>query len=45
MTTQPCLPILGDHCFDTSPPADMMQMSVSEKSYWSSDFTFSVRSP
>src|SRR5882724_5555044 len=45
MTTQPCLPIFGDHSLETLPPADMMQMSVSEKSYWSSGLTFSVRSP
>ena len=32
MTTQPCAPILGDHSFDTAPPADIRQMSVSEKS-------------
>ncbi len=32
MTTQPRAPIFGDHSFETAPPADMRQMSVSEKS-------------
>ena len=32
MTTQPCAAIRGDHSFDTEPPADIRQMSVSEKS-------------
>ncbi len=32
MTTQPRAPILSEYCFDTAPPADMRQMSVSEKS-------------
>jgi hypothetical protein len=32
MTTQPCAPIFGDHSFDTVPPADIRQISVSEKS-------------
>ena len=32
MTTQPCAPILGAHSFATEPPADMRQMSTSEKS-------------
>ena len=32
MTTQPWAPMRGDHSFDTAPPADMRQMSVSEKS-------------
>ena len=32
MTTQPWRPIFGDHSLETLPPADMMQMSVSEKS-------------
>ena len=32
ITTQPLAPILGDHSFDTAPPADIRQMSVSEKS-------------
>ena len=32
ITTQPCAPILGDQAFDTSPPADIRQMSVVEKS-------------
>ena len=37
--------IFGDHSFDTAPPADIRQMSTSEKSKWSSAFTFSVLSP
>ncbi len=32
ITTAPCAPIFGDHSFDTSPPADIRQMSTSEKS-------------
>jgi hypothetical protein len=32
MTTQPRAPILGEYSFDTEPPADIKQMSVSEKS-------------
>ena len=32
MTTQPCAAILGDHSFDTVPPADISAMSVPEKS-------------
>ena len=32
ITTQPCAPIFGDQTFDTSPPADIRQISVSEKS-------------
>ncbi len=32
MTTHPRAPILGEYSFDTAPPADMRQMSVSEKS-------------
>jgi hypothetical protein len=32
MTTQPCAPIRGDHSLETAPPADIRQMSVSEKS-------------
>ena len=32
MTTQPLAPILGDHWRDTSPPADIRQISVSAKS-------------
>ena len=32
ITTQPLAPILGENSFDTAPPADMRQMSVSEKS-------------
>ena len=32
ITTAPCAPILGDHSFDTAPPADIRQMSTSEKS-------------
>ena len=32
MTTQPLAPIFSDHCRETSPPADIRQMSTSEKS-------------
>ena len=32
ITTAPCAPIFGDHSFDTAPPADIRQMSTSEKS-------------
>ena len=32
ITTAPWAPILGDHSFDTEPPADIRQMSTSEKS-------------
>ena len=32
MTTQPWRPIFGDHSLETVPPADIRQMSVSEKS-------------
>ncbi len=32
MTTQPCAPIFGDHFWEIVPPADIRQMSVSEKS-------------
>ena len=32
ITTQPLAPILGEYSFDAAPPADMRQMSVSEKS-------------
>jgi len=28
----PAAPIFGDHSLDTAPPADIRQMSVSEKS-------------
>ena len=35
----------GDHSFEVSPPADIRQMSVSEKSYWSRAWTFRVLSP
>src|SRR6516164_10344241 len=45
MTTAPCAAIFGDHSFDTAPPADIKQMSTSEKSKWSSALTFSVLSP
>ena len=45
ITTAPCAAIFGDHSFDTAPPADIRQMSTSEKSKWSSAFTFSVLSP
>src|ERR1044071_3003511 len=36
ITTAPCAPIFGDHSFDTLPPADIRQMSTSEKSMCSS---------
>src|SRR5688572_18122423 len=45
MTTQPCAPILGDHSLEILPPADMRQISVSEKSKVSSALTLSVLSP
>src|SRR5579883_3027833 len=45
MTTQPCAPIFGDHSLDTEPPADIRQMSVSEKSWFSRLRHFSVLSP
>lgn len=32
ITTAPAAPIFGDHSFDTDPPADIRQMSMSEKS-------------
>ena len=32
ITTAPCAAIFGDHSFDTAPPADIRQMSTSEKS-------------
>ena len=32
ITTAPAAPIFGDHSFDTAPPADIRQMSTSEKS-------------
>ncbi len=32
ITTQPLAPIRGDHSRETSPPADIRQMSVSVKS-------------
>jgi hypothetical protein len=32
ITTAPAAPILGDHSFDTAPPADIRQISTSEKS-------------
>src|SRR5579871_3254135 len=32
MTTAPCAPIRGDHSFDTAEPADIRQISTSEKS-------------
>lgn len=32
ITTVPAAPIFGDHSFDTEPPADIRQMSTSEKS-------------
>ena len=32
ITTAPCAPIFGDHSLDTLPPADIRQMSTSEKS-------------
>ena len=32
ITTAPCAAIFGDHSLETAPPADIRQMSVSEKS-------------
>ncbi len=32
ITTAPAAPIFGDHSFDTAPPADIRQISTSEKS-------------
>jgi hypothetical protein len=32
ITTAPAAAILGDHSFDTVPPADIRQISTSEKS-------------
>src|SRR3954452_15080004 len=32
MTTTPAAPIFGDHSFETAPPADIRQISTSEKS-------------
>ena len=32
ITTAPAAAIFGDHSFDTAPPADIRQMSTSEKS-------------
>ena len=32
ITTAPCAAIFGDHSFDTAPPADIRQISTSEKS-------------
>ena len=45
ITTAPWAAILGDHSLETAPPADIRQMSTSEKSKWSSAFTFRVLSP
>src|SRR6266699_2622610 len=45
ITTAPFAAIFGDHSFDTALPADIRQMSTSEKSKWSRAFTFSVLSP
>src|ERR1700759_689823 len=45
ITTAPAAAIFGDHSLDTEPPADIRQMSVSEKSKLSSAFTFRVLSP
>ena len=45
MTRQPTAPILGDHSFEMSPPADIRAMSTSRKSKWSSALHFRVRSP
>ena len=32
ITTAPCAAIFGDHSLETAPPADIRQMSTSEKS-------------
>jgi hypothetical protein len=45
MTTAPAAAIFGDHSFDTAEPADIRQMSTSEKSWCSSVFTLSTLSP
>src|SRR5207248_11401257 len=45
ITTAPCAAIFGDHSFDTAAPADIRQMSTSEKSKFSRALTFRVRSP
>ena len=45
ITTQPCAPMRGDHSFDTAPPADIRQMSTSEKSKFSSALHLRTRSP
>src|SRR5215831_15364386 len=45
ITTAPLAAILGDHSLDTTEPADIRQMSTSEKSQCSSALTLSVASP
>ena len=45
MTRQPCAAIFGDHSLETAPPADIRQMSTSEKSKCSRLRHFSVLSP
>jgi|GEM_PF-7038202 len=45
MTTAPWAPIFGAHSRATSPPADIRQMSMSEKSKVARSFTFSFLSP
>ncbi len=45
MTTAPAAAIFGDHSFDTAAPADIRQMSTSEKSWCSSALALSVLSP
>ena len=45
ITTAPWAAIFGDHSFDTVPPADIRQMSTSEKSVCSSALHFSISSP
>src|SRR5580704_790233 len=45
MTTAPSRAMRGDHSLDTAEPADIRQMSVSEKSQCSSALTLSVLSP
>src|SRR3954469_2059493 len=42
ITTAPCAAILGDHSFDTLPPADIRQMSTPEKSVCSSALHFRI---
>jgi hypothetical protein len=45
ITTAPAAAIFGDHSFDTAAPADIKQMSISEKSWCSSALALRVLSP